>query len=262
MPDNLLEISDLTVSYRVGSNAFRRGSARTVDVVRNVSLSIGRNEIHGLVGGSGSGKTTVARTVIGLTRAASGSIRFKDREILSARGDASNQPKIQMVFQDPNNSLDPRMQVREILAEPIKIAKTVARREITDFSISLLESMQLRPEIMDRRPHELSGGQRQRVGLARALATNPDLIIADESTSALDVTVQAHVLNLMMDLRKTSGVSFLFISHNLGVIRHVSDFVSVMKDGQIVEASKPAQLFASPQDPYTRTLLESIPSFK
>lgn len=153
------------------------------------------------------------------------------------------------------------MTVRQILAEPILISRTVPRREIGEFSVSLLESMDLRPDLLNRHAHELSGGQRQRVGLARALSTKPELIVADECTSALDVTVQAHVLNLMMGLKETSNVSFLFISHNLGVIRHVADYVAVMKDGVIVESAEPAALFSAPQQPYTQELLDSIPQF-
>lgn len=257
----LLEIKDLTVSYQVGSNLLHRGGSRHRDVVKDVSLTVERNQIFGLVGESGSGKTTVARAVLGLTAARRGSVIFDGRELVGRNGLAVNQPRIQMVFQDPNNSLDPSMTVRQILAEPMIISRVVARSAIGEFSAELLAAMDLPADALDRRPYQLSGGQRQRVGLARALATKPDLIVADECTSALDVTVQAHVLNLMMGLRETAGVSFLFISHNLGVIRHVADRVAVMRDGSIVEAAPAAQLFSAPQHAYTRELLDSVPRF-
>ncbi|MFC7620850.1 ABC transporter ATP-binding protein [Microlunatus sp. GCM10028923] len=261
MSTPLLEITDLTVSYQVGSNLLHRGGSRHRDVVKDVSLTVGRNQIFGLVGESGSGKTTVARTVLGLTAARRGSVIFDGEELLGRKGLCANQPRIQMVFQDPNNSLDPSMTVRQILAEPMIISRVVARSAIEEFSAELLATMDLPPDALDRRPYQLSGGQRQRVGLARALATKPDLIVADECTSALDVTVQAHVLNLMMGLRESAGVSFLFISHNLGVIRHVADQVAVMRDGSIVEAAPAGQLFSAPQHEYTRELLDSVPSF-
>lgn len=261
MTGPLLQVRDLTVSYQVGSNLFQRGGSRQRDVVREVSLSIGRNQIFGLVGESGSGKTTIARAVLGLAAVRHGSITFDGRELVGRGGLCVNHPKIQMVFQDPNNSLDPSMTVRQILAEPMIISKIVPRRQIEGFSAELLQTMDLPPDALGRRPHELSGGQRQRVGLARALATKPELIVADECTSALDVTVQAHVLNLMMGLKESAAVSFLFISHNLGVIRHVADDVAVMRNGVIVEAAPAAELFASPQHEYTRELLDSVPTF-
>ena len=252
----------MTISYQVGSNLLRRGGSRQRDVVRDVSLSVGRNQIFGLVGESGSGKTTIARAVLGLAAVRRGSVIFDGRELVGRGRLAANHPKIQMVFQDPNNSLDPSMTVRQILAEPMIISRIVPRAGIEEFSAELLATMDLPPDALSRRPYQLSGGQRQRVGLARALATKPELIVADECTSALDVTVQAHVLNLMMGLKETADVSFLFISHNLGVIRHVADQVAVMRGGVIVEAAPAADLFSAPQHPYTRELLDSVPSFE
>lgn len=261
MAEPVLEIQGLSMAYQVGSNLFQRGGSSMRQVVRDVSLSIGRNEIVGLVGESGSGKTTLARAVVGLNRVAEGSIAFHGKDLVGRRRVCVQHPKIQMVFQDPNNSLDPRMTIQEILAEPIIIARTVRQGQIRDYCVELLETMDLKPGVLERRPHQLSGGQRQRVGIARALSTQPELIIADECTSALDVTVQAHVLNLLMDLKASSDVSILFISHNLGVVRHVADHVAVMKDGELVETGPSARLFSSPQAEYTRQLLDAIPAF-
>ncbi|WP_152364441.1 ABC transporter ATP-binding protein [Microlunatus speluncae] len=258
--DPLLELREVTISYRLGSNLLRGGS-RQRDVVRDVSLAVGRNQIFGLVGESGSGKTTIARAVLGLAAVRRGSVIFDGRELVGRGGVVRNEPRIQMVFQDPNNSLDPSMTVRQILAEPMIISRIVPRSGIEEFSAELLATMDLPPDALGRRPYQLSGGQRQRVGLARALATKPALIVADECTSALDVTVQAHVLNLMMGLKESAGVSFLFISHNLGVIRHVADQVAVMQDGVIVEAAPAAELFSAPRHRYTQELLDSVPSF-
>ena len=258
----LLAIDDVSIAYQKGANFFRRGGSTSIEVVSDLSLQVRPRQIFGLVGESGSGKTTVARAILGLVEVAGGSVRFDEEELVGPGGRCRSHSGIQMVFQDPNNSLDPRMSVRKILAEPIEIWRTVPPREVDAFSVQLLEDLDLAPDVMDRRPHQLSGGQRQRVGLARALSTKPRLIIADECTSALDVTVQAHVLNLMMGLKVAGDVSFLFISHNLAVIRHVADYVAVMRAGELVETGAPAQLFANPKHPYTQELLDSIPRFE
>jgi oligopeptide/dipeptide ABC transporter ATP-binding protein len=249
----LLSLRDLSVKYPT--------RAGILNGVSNVDLEIYRGEVLGLVGESGCGKTTLARCVLALERPDAGSVRFDGAELtrLSARALHPVRRRLQVVFQDPYASLDPRLRVGAIVAEPLRIhrlARGAALRRRVD---GLLETVGLDPALAARHPHALSGGQRQRVGIARALALEPELLVADEPVSALDVSVQAQILNLLGDLRRRLGLALLVISHDLGVVRQISDRVAVMYLGRVVETAPADELFAAPRHPYTRALLAAVP---
>lgn len=261
---NILEIKDLSVYFSKKSNVFSKGDDGRICAVNKVSLTIGRNEIHGLVGESGSGKSTLGRSVVGLSPVSDGKILFhsKKGQTLDLLKDKEKNLGIQMVFQDSNSSLNPNMRIKTILSEPIIINKIMDKKDVPDRLKELVDIVGLKHEHLERYPHQLSGGQRQRVAIARAMATNPELIIADEPTSALDVSIQAQILNLLLEIKEKNGVSMLFISHNLAVVRHISDYVSVMKKGEIVESGETVTLFDNPQNDYTKKLWAAIPQFK
>lgn len=264
MKDVVLQIKDLSVNFRKKSNIFSKGKEGMICAVNHVNLTIGRNEIHGLVGESGSGKSTLGRSIVGLSPVSSGEILFhsKNGEVINLAHNKKNDLGIQMVFQDSNSSLNPNMKIKTILSEPMLINHIYDKNNINNRLLELMDMVCLAPEYLERYPHQLSGGQRQRVSIARAMATNPELIIADEPTSALDVSIQAQILNLLLDIRKNNGVSMLFISHNLSVVRHISDYVSVMCKGQIVEDGKTINLFNNPGHEYTKKLWAAIPQFR
>lgn len=255
---DLIRVDGLTKTFPVRSGLFAR---RAVSAVDNVSLTIGRQEIVGLVGESGSGKSTLARCLLGLTSPDAGTIAIDGADITSRKGAAGAEfrRRVQPVFQDPYGSLDPRWTVARTIRESLDAHRTGSRSDRDNRVVELLGHVGLRPEHADRYPDSLSGGQRQRVGIAAALASNPDLIIADEPVSALDVSVQAQVLNLFADLRSQLGVSILFISHDLAVVEHLCQRVAVMYLGRIVEEAETAELFRNPRHPYTQALLASIP---
>ena len=240
-----LAIRDLVVDYD-GHLALDR-----------VSLEVARGESFGLVGESGSGKSTLLRAVAGLAPVASGTIEV-DGRALGRQRDKAFYRQVQMVFQDPYGSLDPRQTVARIVAEPLEALAQVSRKEQRERAAESLAAVGLRPTDLDKYPHEFSGGQRQRIAIARALITRPKLIVADEPVSALDVSVQAQVLNLMQDLQQQFGISYLLISHDLAVVNHLCDEVCVVFKGQIVERGTPQELFANAQHPYTRTLLGAV----
>lgn len=257
----LLDVRDLRVwfSRREGFLGRRVSHARAVD---GVTLELHPGETLGLVGESGSGKSTVARAVLRLVPVTGGRVRFEGRDLLTLRGAELRavRRRAQMVFQDPAGSLNPRMRVGAMIAEPIIVHRLAASRREARMQVGeLLESCGMPASAADRYPHEFSGGQRQRIAIARALAVRPRLIVCDEPTSALDVSVQAQILNLLTDLRDRHGLSYLFISHDMGVIRHIADRVAVMKDGRIVEQGGRDKVLDAPAHPYTRALLGAVP---
>jgi len=261
MTEALLEVTDLVKHFTVSSGMFG-GTTGVVRAVDGVSFSIRRGETLGLVGESGCGKTTTGRCILQLERSTSGSIRFEGVELtgLPQSELRAVRRKMQVIFQDPYSSLNPRMSVGEILAEPIKVHGLVpdkAKRE--DRVQELLAQVGLHPQHARRYPHQLSGGQRQRVGIARALAMEPSLIICDEPVSALDVSIQAQIINLLEDLQARLGLTFLFIAHDLSVVRHISDRVAVMYLGRIVELADRQALYEEPLHPYTSALLSAVP---
>ncbi|MBM3505562.1 MAG: ATP-binding cassette domain-containing protein [Alphaproteobacteria bacterium] len=254
LAENLVEVQDLAVEF--GLDGGRR--LRAVD---GVSFAIRRGETLGLVGESGCGKSTLGRAVTQLIRPSRGSVRFAGQEI-AGLGHRQMRPvrrRVQMVFQDPYASLNPRMTIGQTLNESLSVhalARGSARRPRI---VDLLESVGLDEAAIDRYPHEFSGGQRQRVGIARALAVEPEFIVADEPISALDVSIQAQTINLMMDLQRRHALTYLFIAHDLAVVRHISDRVAVMYLGKIVEIAERRELYAAPQHPYTEALLSAVP---
>jgi len=251
---DLLTVTDLVKHYPAG-----RG--RAVRAVDGVSLTIGAGEVLGLVGESGSGKSTVGKCILRLTEPTSGRIVFDGTDVthLSRRAMRSLRRDVHIVFQDPYSSLNPRFSVGQIVAEPLRQHRIASGRTAVDKVCEMLERVGLRAEMRHRYPHELSGGQRQRVGLARALVCGPKLVVADEPVSALDVSVQASVLNLLTDLQADLGFSCLFITHDLSVVEFLADRIAVMYLGGVVESGPREQIFTDPQHPYTRALLSAAP---
>jgi oligopeptide/dipeptide ABC transporter ATP-binding protein len=255
----LLEVAHLVKHFDVRSSRGVRVVHRTVQAVSDVSFSIAPRHTMGLVGESGSGKTTVGRCLLRLIEPTSGSVRFRGQELvgMNPKQLRSLRREMQIVFQDPYASLDPRRTVQEAIAEPFEIQKTPGDHKAKVGE--LLELVGLSPDHARRFPHEFSGGQRQRIGIARALALNPALIVLDEPVSALDVSIQAGVINLLEDLQSELGLSYLFIAHDLSVVRHISESVAVMYLGKVMEYGSAEDLYARPSHPYTQALLSAIP---
>jgi oligopeptide transport system ATP-binding protein len=232
-----------------------------VDAVAGVSFDIARGETLGLVGESGSGKSTTGYCILQAIRPTSGSVRFDGVELTELKGEdlRSMRRRMQLVFQDPYASLDPRMTVGDIVAEPLQVHKIGSRKERRQRVRELLEVVGFDPSFTNRYPHEFSGGQRQRIGIARALALSPDLVVCDEPVSALDVSIQAQILNLLKDLQDQFGLTYLFIAHDLSVVRAMSDRIAVMHEGKLVELGKAEDVYANPRDRYTRELVEAVP---
>ncbi len=248
----LLQCEDLVVDFH------RRGKSSVLHAVDHASLDVGPGEIVGLVGESGSGKSTIARAIVGLQALTSGTIRFNGQQLGQKRS-AVDRRQIQMVFQNPYGSLDPRMSIKGTLAEMIRRHTRLRGREIDARCRELMDMVRLPGSILGQRPSGMSGGQRQRVAIARALSVDPSLLVADEPVAALDVSVQASIVNLLFDLRDEMNLSILFISHDLSIIRTLCDRVNVIYHGEIVEEQECARLFDAPESDYTKTLLEAIP---
>ncbi|MEW6675188.1 MAG: ATP-binding cassette domain-containing protein [Nitrospirota bacterium] len=235
-----------------------------VKAVDSIDFSLDEDRVFALVGESGCGKSTVARLVLRLITPTSGKVMFEDKDVFSLEGDSLKafRKSVQIVFQDPFASLNPRMTVFDTISEPLRIHRIVKKQRMKDSVVELLAKVGLGPDIMNRYPHEFSGGQRQRICIARALAVSPKVIVADEPLSALDVSIQAQILNLLQELKKESKISFLFISHDLKVVHYFSDKIGVMYLGKIVEHAKTEDLFRKPLHPYTELLLTSAPKIK
>jgi oligopeptide transport system ATP-binding protein len=260
LPAPLVSVKNLKKHFPITKGLFSRvaGHVRAVD---GVSFDIQRGETLGLVGESGCGKTTTGRSILRLIEPTSGDVSFDGQDVvrMSSRDMRALRRRMQIIFQDPYSSLNPRMTVGGMLREALKIHKLAegeARQERID---ELLETVGLRPDHAQRYPHEFSGGQRQRIGIARALAVNPDFIVADEPVSALDVSIQAQIVNLLQELQDRLSLTYLFVAHDLSVVKHISDRVAVMYLGRIVEITTSDQLYTSPQHPYTQALMSAVP---
>lgn len=258
----IIDVADLKKYFPVKRKAFAKHE--WLKAVDDINFSIKDGAVFALVGESGSGKSTVARLVLKLIQPTSGKIVFRGKNISELKGDSLREfrKSVQIIFQDPFSSLNPRMTVFDTISEPLKIHKLVKRSELKDKVVSLLSSVGLQTDVLNRYPHEFSGGQRQRICIARALAVSPEVIVADEPLSALDVSIQAQILNILQELKRQSSISFLFISHELRVVQYFSDEVAVMYLGKIIEYSKADELFSNPLHPYTIELLSSAPKIK
>lgn len=260
--ESLLRVDGLTKWYPVKKGAFLKRKTGDIKAVDGVSFELGRGQTLGLVGESGCGKSTLGRTLVRLEQKTSGSVYYKGREIFEMSRPELKllRREIQIIFQDPYSSLNPRMTVREIVTEPWKIHRGVfPKDEHEERAKALLDRVGLDPGFLDRYPYQFSGGQLQRIGIARALALNPGIIICDEPVSALDVSVQAQVINLLEDLSRDMGIAYIFIAHDLSIVRHFSDTVAVMYMGKIVEYGSEQQIFSRPSHPYTQALLSAVP---
>jgi len=257
----LLQVRDLRKEFPVKSGFVMERVTHSVKAVDGVSFEIAEGRTLGLVGESGSGKSTTGYCILQLIKPTAGSIRFQGKELTELGREQMRKMRreLQIVFQDPYSSLDPRMTVGDIVAEPLEVHGVGGRRDRRARVRELLDVVGFNPDYSNRYPHEFSGGQRQRVGVARALALNPSLIVCDEPVSALDVSIQAQILNLLKDLQRDFGLTYLFISHDLAVVRSMSDDIAVMKDGKLVETGTADEVYERPKHEYTRTLLTAVP---
>jgi oligopeptide transport system ATP-binding protein len=257
----ILEITNLVKHFPIKSGILIDRQIGAVQAVDDVSFAVGEGETLGLVGESGCGKSTLARSILQLLKPTSGSVRFRGKELtdLSRRELRPLRREMQMIFQDPYASLNPRKRVGQIVGDPLKLHGLASGGELRNRVESLLDRVGLSPEHYNRYPHEFSGGQRQRIGIARALALEPKMVIADEPVSALDVSIQAQIINLLEDLQDEFGLTYVFVAHDLGVVRHVSDRIAVMYLGKIVEIGPADEVYSKPIHPYTASLLSAIP---
>jgi oligopeptide transport system ATP-binding protein len=259
---DLVQVTDLKVYFPVTRGIIFQRQVGAVKAVDGISFSIKKGETLGLVGESGCGKSTTGRAVLQLNRPTSGSVKFRGTELTTLKGEEMRRMRrhIQMIFQDPYASLNPRMTVGDIIGEPIRIHKLRnTNKEVRERVQELLQLVGLNPYFVNRYPHEFSGGQRQRIGVARALAVEPEFVVCDEPVSALDVSIQAQVINLLEELQDKLGLTYLFIAHGLAVIKHISDRVAVMYLGKIVELAESSKLYSVPMHPYTQALLSAAP---
>jgi oligopeptide transport system ATP-binding protein len=260
--ENLVEVSDVKMYFPVTSGIIFQRKIADVKAVDGVTFDVRRGETLGLVGESGCGKTTLGRVILLLYRPTGGSVRFKDQDLTKLKGGDLRKMRryMQMIFQDPYASLNPRMTVGSIIAEPLIIHGLVKGRKERQARVQeLMQVVGLNPYYANRYPHEFSGGQRQRIGIARALAVQPDFIVCDEAVSALDVSIQAQIINLLEDLQQEFNLTYLFIAHDLSVVRHISDRVAVMYLGKMMELTDRAELYENPLHPYTKALLSAVP---
>lgn len=257
--EKLVEVKNLKKWFWIGKSPL--GKKRAVRAVDDVSFFIEKKEILGLVGESGCGKTTCGKTILRILDPTEGKIYFDGQEItyLRKKEMLKFRRKMMIIYQDPFGSLDPRMTIGAAIAEPMEVHKIASKKEREEKVIEIMGKVGLLPDQISRYPHEFSGGQRQRIGIARALATNPEFIVADECVSALDVSIQAQIINLLQDLQKEFGLTLLFVAHDLSVIKHICDRVAVMYLGKIVETAPKKELFNSPKHPYTQALLSAVP---
>jgi len=258
----VLEVRNLRKYFQLTTGVVFRKVIGEIKAVDGISFSISRGKTLGLVGESGCGKTTTARCILQLEQPTSGEVIFEGKDLTRIEKDALRniRPKIQVIFQDPYSSLNPRMTIGQIIAEGIKVFKLVPdHKKLKERVFYLLHTVGLNPSLSTRYPHELSGGQRQRVGIARALALDPRLVICDEPVSALDVSIQAQIINLLEELKEKFSLTYLFIAHDLSIVRHISDFVAVMYFGKIVEITGRNELYENPIHPYTQALLSAVP---
>jgi oligopeptide/dipeptide ABC transporter ATP-binding protein len=258
----IIDVIDLSKYFPVKRKAFAK--QEWLKAVDGITFSVREGSVFSLVGESGSGKSTVARLIMRLIEPTSGRVLFSDGDLQTLKGDSLRQfrKSVQIIFQDPFASLNPRMTIFDAVSEPLKIHHIVGKSRFRDYVVDILSKVGLQADIMDRYPHEFSGGQRQRICIARALAVSPRVIVADEPLSSLDVSIQAQILNILQELQRQSEISFLFISHDLRVVRYFSDEVAVMYLGKIVEYAKTEDLFNKPLHPYTIELLSSAPTIK
>ncbi len=262
MRSPVLQVRDLSVHFQVDTGRLFRHDYHTIRAVDGVSFDVRPAETLGIVGESGCGKSTLARALLGLVRPAGGSVVWLGQELVGASEETlrAKRRELQLIFQDPSGSLDPRMTVGEIVAEPLKtFYPSMSRLQVRERVTGIMQMVGLLPEQINRYPHEFSGGQCQRIGIARALVVNPRLVVCDEPVSALDVSIQAQIVNLLKDLQNKLQLSLVFIAHDLSVVRHVSDRVLVMYMGRVMEVADRDSIYLKPRHPYTRALIESVP---
>ncbi|WP_104689954.1 ABC transporter ATP-binding protein [Helicobacter felis] len=255
----ILRANDLCKTYRISQGLFK--PPKLIHAVRNITFKVHPGEILSVVGESGCGKSTTAKLLMGIESPSSGEILFNDKSLTQfSKADWQEYRKhVQMIFQDPYSSLNPRWQVGDIIAEPLLLNTNFSRQERHEKVLEMMDYVGLKREWIERYPHQFSGGQRQRIGIARALIIRPKVVICDEPVSALDVSIQAQVLNLLLDLQKEMGLTYVFISHDLGVVEHISDRILVMYQGEIVERGDVDTLLSDPKDSYTKKLLNAVP---
>lgn len=260
MSETILKVENLKKYFPIKGGVFQKviGNVKAVD---DVSFELKKGETLGIVGESGCGKSTMGRTILRLHEKTGGKVIFKDKDIFALKGRELKQirPKMQIIFQDPYSSLDPRMSVGDLIGEALLDHKIATKENVNDMVLATMEQCGLAPYHISRYPHEFSGGQRQRIGIARALALNPEFIVADEPVSALDVSIQAQIVNLLCDLQEKKGFSYLFISHDLSVVKHISNKVGVMYLGSLVEFAEKDEFYSNPIHPYTKALLSAVP---